>query len=73
VIGNGAIPSAGATVKITYTGLLPDGTVFDSRMKRLSPFVFRKGVNQVVKGLDLGMEGMKVGGSREISIPPELG
>jgi len=73
VIGNGEIPGPGSAVKITYTGLLPDGTVFDSRLKRLAPFVFRKGVNQVVKGLDLGIEGMKVGGSREISVPPELG
>lgn len=73
VIGNGIIPNPGATVKVVYTGLFPDGTVFDSKMKRLAPFVFRKGVNQVVKGLDLGMEGMKVGGSREITIPPELG
>ena len=73
VIGNGDIPAPGSTVKITYTGLLPDGTVFDARMKRLQPFVFRKGVNQVVKGLDLGLEGMKVGGSREITVPPELG
>ena len=73
VIGNGEIPGPGSAVKITYTGLLPDGTVFDSRLKRLAPFVFRKGVNQVVKGLDLGIEGMKVGGSREITVPPELG
>lgn len=73
VIGNGEIPGPGSAVKIIYTGLLPDGTVFDSRMKRLAPFVFRKGVNQVVKGLDLGVEGMKVGGSREITVPPELG
>jgi len=73
VIGNGDIPAPGSTVKITYTGLLPDGTVFDARMKRLQPFVFRKGVNQVVKGLDLGLDGMKVGGSREITVPPELG
>lgn len=73
IIGNGDIPNPGATVKVVYTGMFPDGTVFDARMKRLSPFVFRKGVNQVVKGLDLGMEGMRVGGTREITIPPELG
>ena len=73
VIGNGEVPKPGAAVKVVYTGLLPDGTVFDSRLKRTQPLVFRKGVNQVVKGLDLGMEGMKAGGSREITVPAELG
>lgn len=73
VIGNGPYPNPGAPVKINYAGLLLDGTVFDSRLKRKEPLVFRKGVHQVVRGLDLGMEGMKIGGSREITVPPELG
>jgi FKBP-type peptidyl-prolyl cis-trans isomerase len=73
VIGNGPYPQPGAPVKINYIGLLPDGTVFDSRIKRKEPLVFRKGVHQVVRGLDVGMEGMKVGGAREITVPPELG
>ena len=73
VIGKGEIPKHGCSVKINYIGLLPDGTVFDSRIRRKEPLVFRKNVNQVVRGLDLGMEGMRIGGAREITIPPELG
>jgi FKBP-type peptidyl-prolyl cis-trans isomerase len=73
VVGNGPYPKAGAPVKINYVGLLQDGTVFDSRVKRKEPLVFRKGVHQVVRGLDLGMEGMKIGGAREITVPPEFG
>lgn len=73
VVGNGAYPKPGAPVKINYIGILGDGTVFDARIKRKQPLIFRKGVNQVVRGLDLGMEGMKIGGAREITIPPELG
>jgi FKBP-type peptidyl-prolyl cis-trans isomerase len=73
IIGKGAEPKLGAKVKITYEGFFPDGTVFDSRVKRTKPLVFRKGTSQVIRGLDLGMEGMRVGGSREIIIPSELG
>mmetsp|Transcript_32785 Transcript_32785/g.55275 ORF Transcript_32785/g.55275 Transcript_32785/m.55275 type:complete len:322 (+) Transcript_32785:77-1042(+) len=73
VIGSGPQPVPGATVKIVYTGILSDGTVFDEKLKRTQPLVFRKGVNQVVKGLDLGIESMRIGGSREIHIPPALG
>jgi FKBP-type peptidyl-prolyl cis-trans isomerase len=73
VIGNGPIPGPGAAVKIVYSGLLPDGSTFDARLKRSAPLVFRKGVNQVVKGMDIGLEGMRVGGSREITVPSDLG
>jgi FKBP-type peptidyl-prolyl cis-trans isomerase len=73
IIGKGAEPKLGATVKITYEGSYPDGTVFDQRITRGKPFAFRLGTAQVIRGLDLGMEGMRVGGSREIIIPPELG
>lgn len=73
IIGSGDIPKPGATVKILYEGLFPDGTCFDSKLRKKSPFLFRKGTNQVIKGLDLGLEGMRIGGARELLIPPALG
>lgn len=73
IVGKGAVPKLGAKIKITYEGSYPDGTVFDSRITRSKPFSFRLGTAQVIRGLDLGMEGMRIGGSREILIPPELG
>ena len=73
IIGKGAEPKLGAKVKITYEGSFPDGTVFDQRITRSKPFSFRMGTAQVIRGLDFGLEGMRIGGSREIVIPPELG
>ena len=51
VIGNGVVPKLGQTVKVVYVGYFPTGKVFDACIKRSIPFVFRKGVNQVVKVL----------------------
>ena len=73
VIGRGKEPKLGSKVKITYEGMYPDGTVFDKNLKRLKPLVFRKGAGNVVRGLDLGLDGLRIGGSREVVIPPELG
>ena len=73
IIGKGAEPKLGAKIKITYEGSFPDGTVFDQRITRAKPFSFRMGTAQVIRGLDFGLEGMRIGGSREIIIPPELG
>lgn len=73
VIGKGKEPKLGSKVKITYEGMFPNGKIFDANLKRKKPFVFRKGTGDVVRGMDLGMEGMRVGGSREIMIPSELG
>ncbi len=73
VIGKGNEPKLGSEVKITYEGMFPNGKIFDSSLKRTKPFKFRRGIGQVIRGLDLGLEGMRVGGSREIIIPPELG
>ena len=73
VVGKGIEPKLGSKIKITYEGSFPDGTVFDTRAKRSKPFVFRKGAADVIRGLDLGVEGMRVGGSREIVLPPALG
>jgi FKBP-type peptidyl-prolyl cis-trans isomerase len=73
IIGRGAQPKLGAKVNITYEGSFPDGTVFDKCITRARPFSFRMGTAQVIRGLDLGLEGMRIGGSREILIPPTLG
>ena len=73
IIGKGAQPKLGSKVNITYEGSFPDGTVFDQCITRAKPFSFRMGTAQVIRGLDLGLEGMRIGGSREIFIPPALG
>ena len=73
VIGTGALVKAGRKLSILYEGSFPDGKVFDRNKSKTNPLVFRQGTAQVVRGLELGMEGMKVGGEREITIPPELG
>jgi FK506-binding nuclear protein len=73
VVGNGAEPKLGSLVKITYEGMFPNGKVFDKNGSRKKPLKFRVGSGQVIRGLDLGMDKMRVGGSREIVIPPALG
>jgi FK506-binding nuclear protein len=73
VIGNGAEPKLGSSVKITYEGMFPNGKVFDKNSSRKKPLKFRVGSGQVIRGLDLGMDKMRVGGSREIVIPAALG
>jgi peptidylprolyl isomerase len=70
--GNGATPKPGQTVKVHYTGKLQDGSVFDSSYKRRRPFEFTIGVGQVIRGWDEGVSTMKVGGKRELIVPPEL-
>lgn len=71
--GTGATPEAGQTVYVHYTGLLTDGTKFDSSLDRNRPFSFRLGAGQVIRGWDEGISTMKVGGKRRLIIPPELG
>ncbi len=68
--GNEATP--GKTVTVHYTGLLTDGKKFDSSLDRNQPFVFKLGAGQVIPGWDSGIVGMKVGGKRKLTIPPQL-
>ena len=73
VVGTGDTATAGQKVTVHYTGWLTNGTKFDSSKDRRDPFVFSLGRGQVIKGWDQGVQGMKVGGKRKLTIPPELG
>lgn len=72
-VGSGAAARAGTSVKVHYTGWLTDGTKFDSSVDRGDPFGFSLGKGQVIAGWDEGVEGMRVGGKRKLTIPPALG
>jgi FKBP-type peptidyl-prolyl cis-trans isomerase len=70
--GAGAEAIAGKTVSVHYVGTLTDGSKFDSSRDRSQPFSFRLGAGQVIRGWDQGVAGMKVGGLRKLTIPPDL-
>ena len=72
VKGEGDEANSGQTVSVNYTGTLEDGTQFDTSIGR-GPFSFPLGAGRVIKGWDEGVAGMKVGGKRKLTIPPELG
>ncbi len=72
-VGTGAEAKAGQTVSVHYTGWLTDGKKFDSSVDRKQPFEFPLGMGRVIKGWDEGVQGMKVGGKRKLTIPPGLG
>jgi len=71
--GEGAVVAAGQRVSVHYTGWLTNGTKFDSSKDRNDPFDFPLGGGRVIRGWDEGVQGMKVGGVRKLTIPPELG
>ena len=73
LVGDGAEVKTGDTVRIHYHGTLEDGTVFDSSVDRGEPFEAQIGVGMLIAGWDQGIPGMKVGGKRRLTIPPELG
>ena len=72
VQGKGPEAVRGKTVEVHYTGWLTDGKKFDSSVDRGEPFSFRLGAGEVIEGWDRGVEGMKVGGKRKLTLAPEL-
>src|SRR5215469_3138454 len=72
-VGTGPTALRGEKVRVDYTGSLTNGKKFDSSVGTGKPFEFDIGEGQVIKGWDEGIEGMKVGGKRQLRIPPELG
>jgi len=73
VLGEGVFAENGDTLTVDYQGWLENGTQFDSSIERGVPFIFTLGIGQVIQGWDEGILGMKVGGIRELIIPPHLG
>ena len=72
VVGTGAEAVSGKSVSVNYTGTLTNGVVFDSSFQRNEPFTLTLGAGQVIPGWEQGLQGMKVGGTRVLTIPSEL-
>jgi FKBP-type peptidyl-prolyl cis-trans isomerase len=72
VVGAGAAAEAGSDIVVHYVGWLESGQQFDSSRARRDPLDFALGAGDVIKGWDEGIAGMKVGGKRKLTIPPEL-
>jgi peptidylprolyl isomerase len=71
-VGDGPNPKNGQQVTVQYTGWLTDGTKFDSSIDRGQPFTFALGTGQIIPGWDEGIASMKIGGKRQLVIPPDL-
>jgi len=71
-VGTGAEAVNGKKVKVHYTGTLTNGTKFDSSLDSGKPFTFTLGMGEVIRGWDIGVAGMKVGGKRKLTIPYHL-
>lgn len=71
LVGGGEMAVNGKSITANYTGMLQDGTVFDSSVGR-APFTFTLGAGMVIRGWDKGIEGMKVGGKRRLIIAPDM-
>lgn len=72
VVGTGAEAVKGKMVSVHYVGTLESGKKFDSSRDRSEPFGFKLGAGMVIKGWDLGVAGMKIGGKRKLTIPGDL-
>ena len=72
-IGEGDTAASGQFVSVHYTGWLTDGSKFDSSKDRDEPFEFSLGQRMVIAGWDEGVQGMRIGGIRKLTIPPQLG
>ena len=72
-VGSGKMAEPGMNVSVHYTGWLTDGTKFDSSVDRGQPFKFQLGAGQVIRGWDEGVKGMRIGGKRKLTIPPDMG
>ncbi|KRC56905.1 MULTISPECIES: FKBP-type peptidyl-prolyl cis-trans isomerase [unclassified Nocardioides] len=73
-VGDGAEATSGSTLSVHYVGVaLSTGEEFDASYNRGAPLDFRLGIGQVIQGWDTGVQGMKVGGRRQLVIPPHLG
>jgi FKBP-type peptidyl-prolyl cis-trans isomerase FkpA len=72
-LGDGDAAAAGQYVTVHYTGWLTDGEKFDSSRDRDEPFEFALGARHVIAGWDEGVQGMRIGGVRRLTIPPSLG
>lgn len=70
-VGDGALAETGKTISVHYTGTLPNGTQFDSSVGG-SPYTLKLGAGTVIKGWDEGIKGMRVGGKRKLTIPPDM-
>lgn len=71
--GTGAAATEGQRVAVYYVGWLPDGTEVDAQIEPNPPITFRLGAGEVIRGWELGVQGMRVGGQRQLVVPPELG
>lgn len=69
VVGIGTEATAGSRVVVNYVGMLPDGTVFDASSRHGQPFAFTLGAGDVIRGWDIGVQGMKEGGKRRLIVP----
>jgi FKBP-type peptidyl-prolyl cis-trans isomerase FkpA len=72
-VGNGETAKEGSRVRVHYTGWLTNGKKFDSSVDAGTPFDFTIGNGEVIKGWEEGVAGMRVGGKRQLRIPPNLG
>jgi FKBP-type peptidyl-prolyl cis-trans isomerase FkpA len=73
ITGTGATAASGHSLSVHYTGWLANGTQFDTNVAPATPYTLTLGIGQVIAGWDQGLVGMKVGGRRQLIIPPSLG